>query len=563
MATPGKKTHSVSAASKKRSIVSARDKEVLMVLLLRRPEVFEEAKDTLKTEHFSAADAHYALAWRVVLQFYEEYDQLPSRELMFAEIDSALEDNPDLLTDEEVESLNAVVDLAFDDEYWAEDDKLKTTWGLKTLRRFLQERLAHAIREEVKSAGQVVVELGTYLEETRERSDVIDAIGTTSQATVFPDGWDAGGGVQKRPTGLPFLDHFLNGGDVDGEVYGLMGPYGACKTTIAVNYAVSKAKQAAERKQSPDWDGSHGFSVLVTYEARMQEVRNRVLMFDAKIPRKSLEDMGPGGLATLSDSDHLKPYEKRRYKKAIKAGRKVRGEQERAKTTMAMINEHLIVLDMTGHGEGNRGVGSGYVEEIARRIKWELRKRKVDNATIDAVVIDYAGVMAKRHLVTSDKDENHLRHLIGGAPLRAKTLIADYYDCPVWIMHQLDKKGNEKTAGADMHYTLAAEAKNFAENLDFCFVVGALTPGGICVIHSTKHRRTRAMKQQVLRLYGEIHRIVVADDMVLKNQKIVAKSVLQSTAEESTPVTTSHKSSTEKKKPKSTGHSEAWTAPKE
>jgi hypothetical protein len=164
-------------------------------------------------------------------------------------------------------------------------------------------------------------------------------------------------------------------------------------------------------------------------------------------------------------------------------------------------------VDLTGYDKNRPGQGNGYVPEVTRIVAEELRKRG-PNARAIQVVVDYVGAMAKRHLASTGEDMSNLRHLIGGAPLLFRNQIADRFDCPVWLLHQLSAQANKKGAGAEFDYTDAAESGSFAENLDFCLVIGKPMLNGLCQLVNAKHRRTGASLPFIIQVEGERYRTI-------------------------------------------------------
>jgi len=501
------------ATTPRRSVISKRDLELLMVLLIRHPEVFDVAKDMLKATHFNELDAGYALVWQIQKDYYLEHESFPDRELMMTHVDSYLESAPEYLTEPEISDLEAFIDLAYDSRQWkkalsAKDKSDYVGWGIKTLKLFMSERIASRLQREIKGSGRIVEDVPDMLHRYAEEAEEAASIGAHEVSITFPEGWDVHGGLDIRPTNIQFIDNFLNGGMAVGEAYGLMGPYASCKTTLAVKLAVEAARRAAAVKADPESEGRHGYSILVSYESRLtNELRHRMLMYGANIHRENLEAMGEAGFSSLSTKDTLRPYEKKKYAKQLAAGRKVKGERERADSLMPLLNNHLIVIDLTGFEPGHRGAGHGYLEEVKLRIKLELRARRVPDSAVDVIILDYVGAMAKNHVNANQIDLNQLRHYVGGAPLASKKILGNAFDCPIWLMHQLDAKGNTLNPTAEMHSGLAAEAKNFAENLDFCLIVGNQDKAGRCIMQSTKHRRTGHVDRAVLQIDGEFNRV--------------------------------------------------------
>ncbi len=516
---------------KKKGKVSQRNKEMMMVLVVRHPDVFAVARTVLRPEHFGVSDVGFAIAWRVLLDFWEKFESLPSRELMFAEVDKWLGEHPQELTQEEIEELNSWLDVAYDDQHWGEQvsDETYVRWGVETLKRFLSEQLAQEISEETVAGSRVVASLPELMSGYQQSIEQIESLDLPEEQELFYPGWDCQEGFDLVPTRVRFVDDYLVGGDRAGEAYGLMGPYGSCKTTLSFMLACERSRAGDVVRKRPDWDGKHRLAVLVCYETPKIEARHRLLMYLAKVHRQSLERMGKYGLASLSTSKkgNYRNYEKIIFADAFKEGKGglVLGEQERIAHAAQLLNNHLLVLDMTGFDETIKHAGMGYIPEIARRIKWEIRRRNNPNIEISGIYIDYVTLMARRHLRTLEgKDESYMRHLVGGAPDEAKRLLGLPFRCPVWLVSQLNKEGNSRSATGLIDYTHSAEASNFAENLDFCFCVGRITQrknDSVCVFHSRKHRRTGNMRPQVIRMYGTLHRLALATNMTIRNNKII------------------------------------------
>ncbi len=324
----------------------------------------------------------------------------------------------------------------------------------------------------------------------------------------FPAGWDKAPSLKVFSTGISVFDRFLGGGHKGGETCLFMGPYGSCKTTVAVMGLVEGARQAAALTAEPDWDGREALSVIISYETPVEELRERCLSYAALIPRHRAERVisGGEGLDFLSTSDHLLAYEKRLFKAKLQAGEPVRGERERAEEAVELLNRHAAFLDMSGADPQQRGAGNGYVPEVVRALENELRRRK--NACLRVVWVDYLGAMAKRHIEASERDYSDLRHLVSGGVLHLNAQVAMPFRCPVWVTHQLSGAVNARGPTAKMHHTDAAEAKNVAENASFAIVTGNVNDSQLCVFDCTKHRRQPPRSQAVVRVDGRFNRVM-------------------------------------------------------
>ncbi|MEI8371660.1 MAG: hypothetical protein WCJ35_02380 [Planctomycetota bacterium] len=492
----------------KRNPLSDDDKKLMLTVLIRNPTAFERAKDMLMYEHFDDIDMGYRAVWTAAKNFFEEYEELPTLEFLQAETLRLVREDPGMLIDDDlVDMIDEFLLSAFSPE-WGEAIKTsepQINWACNAAQMFMEEALARRVQDDVRSVkGRITVNMQEILEQACAEAASIASLADGGGGELFPEGWDIDGGINVTSTGIPFFDSFLAGGHAPGEVYGLLGPYGSCKTVLAVMLAVEAARHAYGSSLTGSED--HGYVFLASYEAGPAELRLRMLSYAAQIHRKSLESMGKDGMKTLSTSKKLRPYEKKMFAAALADGKNVLGEQGRVKQAMKWLEDHIIVLDMAGNDAKHASAGSGHIAEICRKITTELHRRG-KNAKASLAIVDYVGAMARRHLEATGKDESNLRHLIGGTPLMAKNKIAAKFNCPVWLLHQLSGAANQKGPAAQVHHTDAAECKSFAENLDFAFVIGKPDNQNLCQINSTKHRRTGHCPEVIVRVRGAMNRV--------------------------------------------------------
>ncbi len=280
--------------------------------------------------------------------------------------------------DTEVEAL---IDKAFDDQdAWKADLSKSPKYeksAIASLKKYRQERLMAKIHQESQAHAQIRSDIPEFLQSVQAELEEIECIGSPQAQSFLPrkGDWDKKGGIGVFSTGLHFFDKLLNGGHAPKEVYGVMGPSGSCKTTMAVMLAVEACKQAADVYEKT---GKMEYVFVVSYEAALEnELRFRAISYAAKIRRDSLENMDPKlGRESLSTRKTLKDYEKKMFKAELAEGEPVLGEQARLNDVMDMLNRHMIVLDMTGADPARRNAGGGYVQEIAAAITAELHHRE-------------------------------------------------------------------------------------------------------------------------------------------------------------------------------------------
>jgi replicative DNA helicase len=483
------------------------NKARLIGILLQNPEAFEAVIDQLTPEMFAPYDLGYGLLWKTALDFFEENNELPDYTLLQAELQTRIAEDPEYLTDEEIEELSEFLDDAFGGELFKKEATCKsyTKWAIKTAKSFMKEQIARKAKELIHTNNTVPVDLPSLLHEIHTQVEAVESVGENTVQVAFESGWEQRAPLQLMTTGISFFDRFTGGGHTGGEVYGVLGPYGSCKTTLAVMLLVEAAKSFNALSAEDGDDVPLAF--IASYEARKAELQLRSLGFAARVLRASLEEMK--NFNDLSTSSDLRDYEKRLFKRRLQLGKRVMGELERVNKTLHWMNKHIIFLDMTGADEDNRTAGGGGIKEISRRITSTLRSRP--GTRCGAVVIDYVGAMVRRYMDANDVDQNQLRHLITGTPLAAKSSIGDQHDCPIWLLHQLSGDANSLSETAKVHHTNAAESKSFGENLDFAMCLGVPNIENLCTLTCTKRRRQPPQDSTIVKIDGAFNRVLDMD----------------------------------------------------
>lgn len=343
-------------------------------------------------------------------------------------------------------------------------------YGLELLTRFLGERLvSDAIVEMSRQTPGHMAYANV--------SGVIDrltALNTRVQAVRGSQTYSAMPAVEELanfkmpriiPTGVDFLDQQVfveNSGCEAGKVYGLLGPYGSFKTGLGVQIFTSSAK-AQQGLSEP------GLCVYFVYEGGRSEIQLRATAQLAQMPKGTVETFfrRRGDPSVFSTSNNLKPYEVARYD-AFNIPQAARlGEAERYAEAQRFL-PHLVIVDMSG-SPGNESAGSGYIPEIAQYLDRITREK---NMPIRMVVVDYVKRLCVRHLQARQLSmDRHLRELVSPMPDTIRRLVADKFDCAVWLLQQLNADANKRAPGAAQHHADAAEGRDFAENLWYCLTL--------------------------------------------------------------------------------------------
>lgn len=497
----------------RRPILDQRNKEIMMAVLLLDMAAFERVRTTLRPEHFPEADRILRVVWSLVCRFYDEHGALPDGELLISEIESAWSANPSLLDETQRAELSQYLEWVFSESTARAIDAKRSVYrdkALKVVKRYIEEAIARKHKEEVLSSGQIVVNMPALLASRQQELERIEVLDAQPSEAFFPPGWERRAALQLFPTGIDFLDQFLGGGHAPREVYGLLGPFGSCKTTLVSMLAVKGAIYFNKECVRGSHDGVRPLVFIVSYEASKEEMRNRCLGFAGRISRRTLEVMR-NLREDLSRRGRLKDYERRLFREEIAqlGEENVDGEWERAMRVIPVLNRHIVHLDMTGHER--KSAGNGGIEEIAQRIAYELRIR--ERTRCGLVLVDYVGALCERKMAAENIDSSQLRHMIKATPLLAKHKIADAFDCPVWLVHQLSGEANNFNPAVPPNHTNASESKSFAENLDFCLAIGVPDRSeSVALIACSKHRRQPPRKEMIIKIDGELNRVINVND---------------------------------------------------
>lgn len=470
-------------------------KEMMMVVLIRNREAFDAVADQLRPEHFPPHDKKYAVLWAAVVGYFDENGDLPLPAYLTTEIQRRLEDDPDGLSEEEIESLDAFIgDFAFN----FKDDELRPNFAIAKARQLMEDAL-HLQLTEVLSARDTPINLGNLLGQMQDQAATIASLDLSTELP-FPlqdDDWRPAD-VSRFSTGVDFLDMYLDGGHAAKELITLMGPYGSCKTLLGLQVCISTGHLLYQ-----DWvlRGRQGPCPVVYYassEADIQELRLRAISYYACVRRESL--WTSQAWDQQSTTGNLKEYEIALF------GPDGPGERERIAAHKRLLNKFWCPLDLSCKDRRNPGRGHGGVDEIAALIRAEQRSR--GNPRVGVVVVDYAQLIAERYISSKyGGDHNEMRHVVGRMPEKLIASIAGPLDTPVWLLAQFNKVGNSRNPGDLPKHTDCAEAANLGENADFAFVVGNKQEGNICLIGATKVRRAELRQATPVYIDGALNAV--------------------------------------------------------
>lgn len=500
-------------------------------ILLQNQSVFDAIKGHLTVDHFE--EESYRLLCRVLLNYYEANSCLPSYTELSVELETLLEEDESILDDDDREKLEEFLAFAYDEDTFTGcpvTSEKAEKFAIKAFQKLLTRKVYHLVQTETPTS---VDELPMFTQRLVQSLEQIKFVEHNKGANVsFEVNWDKNHPKLYCTTGLSYLDKYMGGGTSAGESYGLMAPYGTCKTTLAVMLWTTTARQNYAdylEADGPDDEKKVGLSVLVTYEAaKAPEILHRAVMYAAEVSRLSLDKMGLDGLASLAnDSANPLPYEKVRFAQQIEHGVFV-PERQRVQNITPVLNKHTVCFDFSGADPKAPTAGNGGVDEIVRWLRLELKARGEKTHYIRNVIIDYLGIMVDRDSSQKDKNKKEDHKIYQLAVQEINTKICKPFACHSWILHQLSGSANAMLSPTKtLHHTDAKGSKSFAENLDFCFVIGNLNNDAMGQIACTKARRFRKLPPSVIQVDGEFNTVKAMDNYYIDSSGgIVDKSTM-------------------------------------
>jgi hypothetical protein len=140
---------------------------------------------------------------------------------------------------------------------------------------------------------------------------------------------------------------------------------------------------------------------------------------------------------------------------------------------------------MAGLDPANRTFGVNGLEDIVTA----LRALRDEGGQPAWVAIDYAGVVVDRYMDERGVKKDQKRYYLNQFVLDSIAKIAIPFQCPVWVLHQVNVEGNRRAPGGVIHHSQAAEATAFAHNSWFAFQLGNKDLKNNCSLFCTKTRR--------------------------------------------------------------------------
>ena len=506
--------------------VGNRHKRRAFAILIRSPELTSAFLDKFDPAAMPYEDQVQMLAWKVASDYYREYEEVITNDVLVEGLDDVLDNEPELLDEDGFEDLGKFMDLCYDGKL-----ELKTRWATNVLRAYLRNVVAETIARNMFNNETSVQNPGAYLEEAQNKLLSLESVGSNFQPLVYHAGWEERKLLVTQKTSMPFFDAFMEGGQAAGEVYGVMAPYGTCKTTLVVQMAVNQAracyrkyrKQIRKGVKNPIFE----YVVLLSYEEDENAMRERITGFGAEIPRHRLK-------VIRSRADYSnKPTNMFDYEKDLQIMRSVLGtygginpreapEWDRVMMLVPAINKHILSLNAlnlqqdglsTRLSQSTLGVG-----DVRMRIEQKnklLAAEGITRAKPRVIYVDFVNAAVQIGMDAREMGADELRTQINAFPLRVRNTLAMPYACPVWLMQQFTGAVQGLPPTRRLHHSEAAECKSFGQYLNFCFTIGNKDENERVLLAMTKSRRAASKSDMVLQIDGNFNRVYWLNDFVV------------------------------------------------
>lgn len=491
----------------------------MLYVFLRDQHAFEQACEQLEPVHLeSAGDSCGAVLWEAARYFAEANGGLliPNQMCMMSEL-SLMRDDNDLFLSGNVDETQ-IEDMVEKIYSWDPPTAEMIPVANNDCRVLLLEHHQKELHEQLD--GEYNTELLDIIRNTEDHICNATTFGVASDSFMLADAdWRLQPVIDTKPLGIGFLDDCLNGGDMPGEVNAFMAPFGTCKTTLACMLAVESASNALARHQQETGSVEGApLVVLVTWEDRKTDIFHRCMARCADVSWTDIQNR------TLSTPDDLKLYELMQLQRAMRVNpnAQIICEEKRLEEAYNRLSLNVRVIDFEGSTEACRP----HMGDMAKGLEIMMRRlaRQHPGRAIERVIIDHASAAAKaysaKHEVEMDKV---LRHLLNMFPRELRIRIAQPYNCPVWVMHQLGTAAVSKGPGRVPSMTDCAESRSFVEFITNAFATGSRTAEGLVAFGQIKHRRSGGQPPRILRIDGARQTLEdVSDRYELAENQIVS-----------------------------------------
>ncbi len=500
--------------------VTAERRHGVMAKLARAKTAFESVRELLTPDVARSMGDVYYVYWSALTQYYEENNGLPAKSYLEDAIAAFVSARPDLLSENEVEELDALVARAYKDpnEEISAEQPQNVRWLTGQVRLLYEDWLSEHVRDTLVDDAQGLVpqDLGGRLAEYQVKAEQVKNMTGHGVVEVFENGWETQEEPKLYPMGFDLFDPYLDGGLIGSEVITFMAPTGSCKTLVSVQVAVLEAHKARDMHAATNFSGPTPVVLIASFEEPPRELRIRILAQEAKVirsrackPLSKLYDK----FMPVEQQGNPNWYERFVFPDWVKdPSLACKSERERVAEAAQLLQHYIRIIDFSPEAMALRGgtYGRGGVPEIAAQINSYRRQAAI---VPFFVVADHAAAMASNMMAISPKaDQFWLRKTLEGMPLQMRQHLAAPYACPVMITHQIAGEACRRSPTLDLDNTFGQDCKTFCTYANFGFWGGRVGDDNLTRFGCAKHRRAGPLPARTILINGAFNEIYDVDE---------------------------------------------------
>lgn len=503
----------------RRSKVPAHIRSTVMAKLARAKTAFESVRELLTVEVARYLGDVYYVYWSALTKFYEDNQGLPAKSYLQASVADFLATNPSLLSESEVEELDALIEEAYqnaDEETKAEKPQ-NVKWLTDKVKMIFEDWLAEHVRETMvdDAQGLVPLDLGLRLAEYQNKAEQVKNLAGHGVVEVFNHGWETEEEPPLFPMGFNLFDPYLDGGLAGSEVMLFVAPTGSCKTLLTIQIAVLYAHKARTLHAATNYAGPTPMVFVACYEEPPREVRIRLIAQEAKVIRsracKPLDKLYDVFMPPERANDPSW-YERYVFADWIKDPSLPRkSERQRVMEAANLLQHYIRIIDFSPEMMMARGgtYGKGGVPEIAAQIAAYRRQAAIVPFFVAA---DHAAAMAANMQgLVAKADPFWLRQTLETMPLLMRQHLAAPFACPVLLTHQVAGQACRRSPTADMDHTFGKDCSTMATYCNFAFWAGRVSDDNLTRFGCSKHRRSGPLPSRTILVNGAFNEIYDVD----------------------------------------------------
>lgn len=439
--------------------------DVILNHLVRDPETIRKALPRLTDDVFDSAEGLLRTCWKISREYFQR-EQSPIPEPIFlAELMSANASNPAWTEEFIREQTRRIFDY--------DASGLRPGTVVPWISEFLVQRRTLPTMIAAQAGMLSAMEMVRQLQSATQSS----MIGTVLLSEMSRDKENFFLHQPRKQTHCAPIDDILGGGIFQNQSYGLLGPTGGGKTTLAQSLMC-------------EWVAQGERAAFFTYEESADQIWPRLVICYMRKWERS-EIFG-------------KPISELSLE-----------QQEKIEEARTILRERVLLADMSLPGQGQGGI-----DELAT----VLSDMKVAGKSPSLVIVDHVHPMAMRSLVTAGKGDDSLRHEIFRIADGFRTLTEQLSFTGI-LINQMNAQANVSVTRKP-HHTDSAECRGFANHLHFCMNLGVQDPvSHVAALTLTKARNAPVKMNYLVRIDGAHCRVVSVEGQYVEDPRVQGRYV--------------------------------------